>query len=140
MAKFRTKYTDEDFFNLFEKTDTCWLWTGNREPTGYGRFSQEKAHRASYRIHHGAIPAGLVVRHKCDNPPCVNPAHLELGTLADNNRDRHERGRSASDKLTKEQAFDIKYCLRHTEAMRKYPFISQTTITRIRTNKIWKHI
>jgi hypothetical protein len=83
--------------------DACWEWSGSRDPHGYGRIQRGgrhgghvKAHRASYEMHHGPIPDGLVVRHKCDNPPCCNPAHLEVGTMRDNSRDMAARGRSAA--------------------------------------------
>ena len=140
------KYTPDDFITLIDKTPSCWIWKGNINPKGYGRFSQHPAHRYSYELHVHPIPKGplnkdqIVVRHTCDTPCCVNPDHLELGTRTDNNHDRHKRGRSSSDKLTELQARDIKYNLRHTEAMRKYPFVSETTITRIRKGLLWKHI
>lgn len=78
----------------------CWVWQGhvNRQ-TGYGRladrdgYSKVGAHVVSYRIHFGAVPAGMLVRHKCDNRPCVNPSHLEVGTQADNVQDMMIRGR-----------------------------------------------
>jgi hypothetical protein len=85
--------------------DDCWLWNGYKNSaTGYGaigwygkgdkRSAHEYAHRVAWELEHGhAAPAGKVVRHKCDNQLCCNPAHLELGTQLDNIKDRQERGR-----------------------------------------------
>lgn len=77
--------------------DECWEWQACRQEFGHGLLripgKVEKAHRVSWTLANGPIPDGLIVRHKCDNPPCVNPAHLELGTRADNVRDRDGRGR-----------------------------------------------
>lgn len=87
---------DERFWQKVEKTDTCWLWRGSKNTTGYGQLRTdrlEKAHRISWEIHNGPIPDGLAVLHACDNPPCVNPSHLWLGTQADNARDRQAKGR-----------------------------------------------
>ena len=78
----------------------CWPWTGSKPDGRYGHFSVGakaiKAHRWIYALLNGPIPDDLIVRHKCDNPQCVNPAHLELGTTADNMRDKHDRGRAAN--------------------------------------------
>lgn len=77
----------------------CWPWLGGHIPSGYGAFSvngkSRGAHRVSYIVHGKGDPAGKVVRHTCDNPNCVNPAHLILGTQADNMRDRLTRGKYA---------------------------------------------
>lgn len=80
----------------------CWEWRGSRLASGYGRLGGVKTHRLSYETWVGPIPEGLVIRHKCDNPPCINPSHLEPGTPYDNTRDMMERGRfrSGTQKLT----------------------------------------
>lgn len=79
--------------------DECWYWTGYPDKDGYGALritsygSPIRAHRFSYEIHFGAIPEGLLVRHRCNNPPCVNPMHLVVGTVIDNARDAMDAGR-----------------------------------------------
>lgn len=81
-------------------TRDCWLWQGAKTGNGYGNFSVPEmsakmaAHRVAYWLASGEYPPdGLVVRHKCDTPLCVNPHHLEIGTVSDNVRDMIERGR-----------------------------------------------
>jgi len=87
------------FWARVKKTDGCWVWSGGMSGCGYGQMPMKmrdrKAHRFSWRIHNGPIPRGLFVLHKCDNPPCVNPDHLFLGTNLDNAKDRAQKGRSA---------------------------------------------
>ena len=85
------------FWKYVRKTDTCWLWTGGTTG-GYGSFSigrhrKQPAHRFSWALHYGPIPDGLWVLHQCDNPPCVRPDHLFLGTVKDNARDMAQKGR-----------------------------------------------
>ncbi len=89
------------FWSKVDKTSGCWVWTAGRfKPTLYGAFQDEgkakRAHRVSWEMTNGEVPDGLDVLHKCDNPPCVKPDHLFLGTQADNNRDRDSKGRQAS--------------------------------------------
>lgn len=80
--------------------DECWPWIGGRMKKGYGVFWPRKgrpegAHRVSWELHHReSIPRGMQVLHSCDNPPCVNPRHLWVGTCADNMRDKSEKGRN----------------------------------------------
>ena len=70
----------------------CWPWGGHRS-SGYGVICRKKAHRVVYEVMYGPIPPGLNVLHRCDNPPCCNPAHLFLGTQAANVRDMIAKGR-----------------------------------------------
>lgn len=79
------------------RREGCWDWSGaKRTRGGYGRMKGGYAHRISWAIHHGPIPAGLLVLHRCDNPPCSNPDHLFLGTQKDNMADAAAKGRLAN--------------------------------------------
>lgn len=86
----------ERFWEKVSKSDNCWTWIGHLDATGYGRFNakqSDRAHRYSYILHFGSIPHGLLVCHKCDNPSCVNPDHLFVGTDKDNRDDCIAKGR-----------------------------------------------
>lgn len=76
----------------------CWRWEGAKDKDGYGRFRWQytmyRAHVAAWIAHNGPVPKGYCVLHTCDNPFCVNPKHLWIGTVGDNNRDRHSKGRT----------------------------------------------
>jgi hypothetical protein len=80
--------------------DDCWTWTGFKNELGYGLFSLDhkhvKAHRVSWMVANGKIPDGLCVLHSCDNPICVNPSHLFLGTMKDNTQDMLAKGRQSN--------------------------------------------
>ena len=87
----------------WDVTDTgCWEWRGPLNTRGYGQITRSRdgvicgqVHRIMYERHIGPIPDGYQIRHKCDNPPCSNPDHLEVGTHSENMRDMWERGRNA---------------------------------------------
>lgn len=89
----------------------CWTWQAGRTRQGYGTFSVEQrpysAHRYAWELVHGPIPDGLYVLHHCDNPPCVRPDHLFLGTHADNMRDMSEKGRGRTNERWKITDSDI---------------------------------
>lgn len=80
-----------------EVASGCIEWTGARDKDGYGKFTKkgwpDRAHTAAYIVAHGPIPNDQIVRHTCDNPPCINANHLVVGTFADNAADRVQRER-----------------------------------------------
>jgi hypothetical protein len=117
-----------EFMKRVGKTDTCWLWLGNRtcnhtRPCLWIEGKMVYAYRLAYELMTGPILTGLKVLHKCDNPMCVNPAHLFLGTQEDNMHDMRRKGRSARGeghpqrKLTDDQVRYIRrvYIPRHPE-------------------------
>lgn len=87
---------EASFWAQVDMSAGCWLWTGALDRDGYGIFAAkpwQRAHRFSYWLHQGSLPAGLYVMHTCDVPACVNPQHLVLGTAEDNASDRDQKGR-----------------------------------------------
>jgi len=101
------------FEHCFEQTDSCWNWVGALDRYGYGRFQigqkRIKAHRYSYEQHYGTFDKELHVLHRCDNPRCVNPDHLFLGSNMDNVADRTTKKRNGdtSRRLTAEEKSQI---------------------------------
>jgi hypothetical protein len=102
---------EDRFWAKVQKTDSCWVWTAATDSDGYGVFNapgHRAAHPFSYELHNGPIPEGLCVLHKCDNPPCVRPDHLFLGTKKDNAVDMAIKGRCRTTRLTPEQVIAIR--------------------------------
>ena len=146
--------TIEQFWLKVKRGDGCWEWQGTRFPEGYGVFSRMGAHRIAWILTNGAIRDGLCVLHRCDNPPCVNPAHLFLGTKQDNKRDCMEKGRArlpdnrgercANAKLSTSDIIEIRRLYRETQikhrelALRYH--IHQSHVSRIITGVRWAHI
>lgn len=150
----------ERFFRFVDKSGDCWIWKGKTiTQKGYGliqsggKGSKHKSvHRLSYEMHIGEITAGLVVMHKCDNPSCVNPDHLELGTQSKNIKDAIERGRKISkpphkfgeshgaSKLTELDVREIRGSSIETKELARKFGVSKTTIERVRNRKTWSHI
>lgn len=94
-----------DFFRFHDKVlvgDGCWEWAAGRSGSGYGGFAVhqrvEGAHRVAWELWNGPVPDGLQVCHRCDNPTCVRPDHLFLGTIQDNQRDKVAKGRGLANR------------------------------------------
>ncbi len=139
---------------LLAKTDRsgeCWLWTGavNRGAGGYGWFAmqggQTLAHRASWLLHNGPIAPGLHVLHRCDVRLCVNPAHLFLGTNADNVADKVAKGRTARGEshATRLAPSDIREIRAATGTIRQIGArfgVAYSHVARIRRGEIWRSV
>jgi hypothetical protein len=160
------KITPEIVRRFWEKVDVrspdeCWPWTGGVNADGYGRFRVQcqltSAHRLAYTLVHGTIPesntpGGSVIMHSCDNPRCVNPFHLDLGTHRTNSVDRNNKGRAASRKgeshgrakLTSADIVKIRkqYAtggVLQRELATQYGVV-QTRISRIIRRESWSHV
>ena len=144
---------EERFWAKVKKTSKCWLWLSTVNDKGYGFIGFRKklisAHRYSYSLHNGEIPSGMHVLHHCDNPSCVNPKHLWIGTNYDNVQDKMRKGRdydkrnakNPNAKLTLDLADEIRLLYEkggYTQPQlgRKYG-VNRNVIGRIVNNQQW---
>jgi hypothetical protein len=151
LARFETKFTKTN-------DGSCWLWHANKFSCGYGQFkvcrSPQNAHRVSWRLYRGMIPASLWVLHECDVRACVNPNHLFLGTSKNNNEDMVHKGRarpakgedSGSAVLTEKLVRWVRsvYTPRHPvyggSALARQLGVQQQTISKIVLGRRWEHL
>lgn len=156
MAEFKV-VTDADLLKatLFNRSrlaeNGCWEWVGYKASGGYGAISQGgknvRAHRVSYEAYNGPIPKGMVVRHTCDNPACINPDHLILGTQRQNVADREARGRRdvkgsqiGTSKLSEQDVMEIRASTDSTADIAARYGVDKSNIWLIRAGKSWKHL
>lgn len=145
--------SEEDrFFDLVSPRghpNGCWLWLGATYRKGYGHFRRKingkwvmyKAHRYSYKYFYGKLSENQLVLHICDNPPCVNPNHLFVGTHKDNSEDCVKKGRhkwGIHSKINSEIAEKIRASVGTNAVVGKLFNISATEVSYIKNNKRWK--
>jgi len=150
---------EQRFWKHVNKTDHCWLWTGGTVGGGYGIFwlnhpkRMQVAHRFSWEILHGPVPSGLLLCHDCrplrDNPACVNPRHLFVGTCKDNTQDASQKGTLCKgeenhfSKLTEGQVIQIRSLFDRGESnvslAAKFG-ITKDGILKITSGTNWKHL
>lgn len=154
----RPRPVAERFWSKVRRTDTCWEWTGYRTPMGYGHFGWRRdgkneiflSHRVAWEITYGSFAEELCVCHHCDNPPCVRPDHLFLGTRTTNAKDRVRKGRvlvgaqHPSARLKEEEVRTIYAKVTSglatgAEMARQYN-VHDGTVNAIMTGRNWRHL
>lgn len=131
--------------------DGCWIWTRSKQGFGYGKVKHKGkfygAHRISFASHNGPIPDGMFVCHRCDNPACINPKHLFLGTHADNMADCARKGRApglrnaaegnGQSLLSREDAVAILKSKDFQRVLAKRYGVSRSTIAMLKAGRTW---
>ena len=133
-----------------EKLDACWIWEGGKQLNGYGRFFTPRpehrtylAHRFSWILAHGNILENSYVLHRCDNPPCVRPTHLFLGSQADNRIDCMLKIRNPNRKLSPENVREIRQLLSFKVSQQSIADkfgVTQVCISHIHRNTSWSYL
>jgi hypothetical protein len=137
----------------FSPDTGCWVWTAARHPQGYGLIkrkdgAQLRAHRLAYELAYGPIPQGLQVCHRCDNPRCVRPSHMFLGTAEDNAADMVAKGRSArlagerngAARLSRRDVETIRASCATYRSLAQRFNVSPSAIGLIKRRERWKHL
>ena len=146
------KYKDL-FWAKVKKSDGCWEWQAAKCRDGYGLFSianvrQYKAHRLMLELQGETVPSNMIVMHTCDNPSCVNPDHLRIGTVQENNQDKLTKNRqkgavgssNGRSLLSEELIVQIRHDPRHYTAIAAELNVHPETIRMAKTNTTWKHV
>lgn len=153
------------FWRMVRRDESCWTWTSARNKSGHGRFAVWRhnhmtnlyAHRVSWQIHFGMIPDGLYICHRCDNPPCVRPDHLFMGTQTDNMHDAARKGRTAAPasanplryprgarhwnaRLSEDQVRSIRASQESNRTLARRFGVSEGTVRRARSHEGWVHV
>lgn len=138
----------QKFTRMYEPSKNgCWLWTGRINNDGYGAIRAPggrtskvlRAHRVSYTLYKGDIPLSACVLHKCDNPACVNPDHLWLGSHTENMQDKVAKGRQ-SKKLNAEKVREIRDAGGRNEDIAKVYGVSRALVRQVKHRVIWRHV
>lgn len=143
------RFVERFVAKIHPRESGCWEWIGARHRKGYGKIvgaqGTQYAHRVAWVLKHGPIPDELMVLHRCDNPRCCNPAHLFLGTHADNMRDMVVKGRGRliakwAARLTESEVLAIRVDARTQRDIAAAYGVCQNAVGRIKRGETWKHL
>jgi HNH endonuclease len=147
----RQKVLERFLSKVIRTEHGCWLWIGAKVPKGYGQFKigekVYRAHRVAYELFKEEVPEGMFVLHSCDNPSCVNPDHLFVGTNSDNIQDSFDKGRSSNvgelhpgHKLTEDDVLHILGSDKSNEELAAEYDVDRASIYKIRTGRSWSYM